>query len=174
MRTFAAGARLMREGETANHVVVILRGQTEVRVNAHGTERVLARRGPGQLLGERAALQVNVRSATVVALDTVEALVMQTADFAAFLSAHPAVLDIVENQVYFRLTEQLPGSTSDDGFWTQDNTNVYDEPSVAFRHAQSRPFTRRTAPSSTPTSSVSARLSATTMTGCASGVTSQL
>ncbi|HEX3957558.1 MAG TPA: cyclic nucleotide-binding domain-containing protein [Trebonia sp.] len=141
LRTFAAGARLMREGETANHVVVILRGQTEVRVNAHGTERVLARRGPGQLLGERAALQVNVRSATVVALDTVEALVMQTADFAAFLSAHPAVLDIVENQVYFRLTEELPGSTSDDGFWTQDSTNVYDEPSVAFRRAQSRPFT---------------------------------
>lgn len=141
LRTFAAGARLMREGETANHVVVILRGQTEVRVNAHGTERVLARRGPGQLLGERAALQVNVRSATVVALEIVEALVMQTADFAAFLSAHPGVLDIVESQVYFRLTEELPGSTSDDGFWTQGNTTAHDEPAVAFRRAQTRPFT---------------------------------
>jgi hypothetical protein len=131
----------MREGETANQVVVILRGQTEVRVDDHGTERVLARRGPGQLIGERAALQVNVRSATVVALNIVRALVMQTEDFAAFLSAHPGVLDIVENQVYFRLTEEPPGSTSDDGFWTQGSTRAYDEPTVAFRRAQVRPFT---------------------------------
>lgn len=141
LRTFAAGARLMREGETANHVVVILRGQTEVRVNDRGTERVLARRGPGQLLGERAALQVNVRSATVVALDIVRALVMQTADFAAFLSAHPGVLDIVENQVYFRLTEEPAACADDDGFRTPGSTVGYDDPAVAFRRAQARPFT---------------------------------
>src|ERR1700759_3368243 len=42
-RTFAAGARLMREGEAADHVVVILDGQTEVFVHDHGTERTIAR-----------------------------------------------------------------------------------------------------------------------------------
>jgi class 3 adenylate cyclase len=131
----------MREGEPADQVVVILRGQTEVRVDDHGTERILARRGPGQLIGERAALQVNVRSATVVALNIVRALVMQTEDFAAFLSTRPAVLDIVENQVYFRLTEEPPGSTSDDGFRAQASTIAWDEPAIAFRRAQTRPFT---------------------------------
>jgi CRP-like cAMP-binding protein len=104
-RTFAARARLMREGETANHVIVILSGWTRIYVRDGGEDRVLAERGPGQLVGERGALQVSVRSATVVALETVQALVMKTEDFAAFVSAHPAVLGIVEGQVYQRLTE---------------------------------------------------------------------
>jgi CRP-like cAMP-binding protein len=104
-RTFAAGARLMCEGETANHVIVILNGWTRIYVRDGGEDRVLAERGPGQLVGERGALQVSVRSATVVALETVRALVMSTEDFAAFVSAHPAVLGVVEGQVYQRLTE---------------------------------------------------------------------
>jgi len=105
-RVFAAGARLMQEGEHANHVAVILDGWTEIRVREHDGERVVARRGPGQLVGERAALQVSVRSATVVAIQPVEALVMPTEDFAAFVSDHPGVLDIVENQIFSRLRER--------------------------------------------------------------------
>ncbi len=107
-RTFAAGARLMREGEAADYVIVILSGWSRIFVRDGDVERVIAERGPGQLVGERAALQVSVRSATVVALETVQALVMKTEDFAAFVSAHPAVLGIVEGQVYQRLTED-PG-----------------------------------------------------------------
>jgi len=115
-RTFASGARLMREGETANHVIVILSGWTKICVQANGTERVIAERGPGQLVGERAALQVSVRSATVIAMETVQALAVRTEDFAAFVSAHPAVLKIVESQVYERLTEHpaLDGRGHDD------------------------------------------------------------
>ena len=67
----------------------------------------MAVRGPGQLIGERAALEVNPRSATVVALQTVVALVVSTADFAAFISTYPAVLKLVENQI-FRLQEGHP------------------------------------------------------------------
>jgi hypothetical protein len=139
-RSFAAGARLMREGETASHVVVILDGQTKVCVDDQGTERIIAWRGPGQLVGERAALQVSVRSATVVALNTVRALVMQTEDFAGFLSAHPGVLDIVESQVYLRLTEEAP-RTSRAGRWAPEGTAPGDEPAVLFRRSQAQPFT---------------------------------
>ena len=105
-RTFAGGATLMQEGEPANHVIVILSGWTRITVSDGGRRRVIAERGPGQLVGERAALQVSVRSATVVALETVEGLVVRTSDFAGFVSAHPGVLDIVEGQVYERLTEE--------------------------------------------------------------------
>ena len=105
-RTFAAGARLMQEGERADHVIVILGGRTKICVNENGRERVLAVRGLGQLVGERAALEVSVRSATVIALEMVWALVVQTKDFAAFISAHPRVLSIVQNQLYDRLTEE--------------------------------------------------------------------
>ena len=104
-RIFAGGARLMQEREKANYVIVILSGRVKICVNESGAERVIAERGPGQLVGERAILQVNVRSATVVALEMVHALVMKTADFALFVSTHPAVLNVVEGQIYKRLTE---------------------------------------------------------------------
>ena len=41
----------------------------------------------------------------MIALDTVQALVVRTGDFAAFISAHPAVLGIVESQFYDRSRE---------------------------------------------------------------------
>jgi hypothetical protein len=112
-RVFAAGAQLMQEGEHGDHAAVILSGLTEIRVCEDGAEHVLAVRGPGQLIGERAALEVNPRSATVVALQTVVALVIRTADFAAFISTYPAVLKIVEEQIYTRLREAGGGQRYD-------------------------------------------------------------
>jgi hypothetical protein len=101
-RSFAAGARLIQEGDRTDHVFVILSGSTEIRIEKYGVERVVAIRGPGQLVGERAALQISVRSASVVAADTVHALVAQIRDFAAFISGHPRVLDIIERQAQDR------------------------------------------------------------------------
>ncbi len=112
-RTFARGARLMAEGEQANYVMVILGGRTYITVQDNDGERVVAERGPGQLVGERGALRLNVRSATVVAIEMVRALVMKTEDFASFITAHPRVLDVVENQIYDRLTEDPEGYGQD-------------------------------------------------------------
>ena len=105
-RTFVRGTRIVQEGETANYVIVILDGWTQISVHQNGSEWVIAERGPGQLVGERGALQVNVRSATVIALGTVRALLMRTADFASFIDAHPRVLEIIEGQIYDRLIEE--------------------------------------------------------------------
>jgi CRP-like cAMP-binding protein len=105
-RTFAAGATIMEEGERADHVMVILGGRVKVCVNDNGSERVLAERGLGQLVGEQGALRVSVRSATVIALDMIWALVVQTKDFAAFLSVHPRALDIVQRQLHQRSTDE--------------------------------------------------------------------
>lgn len=118
--TFAIGDRLMREGDPADYVIVIMEGQTKICVDEHGWERVLAERGPGQLIGERGGLQVRWRSASVIAIQPVRGLVIPTEAFSAFVSAHPRVLDIVENQLYERLLEDQaqyrdqngPGSSS--------------------------------------------------------------
>jgi hypothetical protein len=113
-RTFARGATIMQEGEQANYVMVIRAGWTQIAVKESGGVRIIAERGPGQLVGERGALRVNVRSATVIALEMVHALVMRTEDFASFISAHPRVLEVVEGQIYDRLTEDLTGYEPDD------------------------------------------------------------
>jgi class 3 adenylate cyclase len=104
-QTFTAGQTLMREGDQADHVMVIIEGRTEICVDENGWERTLAERGPGELVGERGGLQVRIRSASVIALEPVRVLTVRTGDFQAFVNAHPKVFDIVERQLYDRLTE---------------------------------------------------------------------
>lgn len=110
-RTFPRSAIIMREGDQANYVMVILNGWTRITMQGADGERVIAERGPGQLVGERGALRVHVRTATVTALDTVRALVMRTEDFASFISAHPDVFDFVEN-----LIDSYPAAETADGW----------------------------------------------------------
>jgi CRP-like cAMP-binding protein len=104
-RAFARGTRIMEEGEQSWQVMVIRQGWTRICVREDGLrqrERTVAWRGAGQLIGERAALEKTVRSASVIADEAVRALVVSAEDFTAFLSAHPAVRDMVEGQVYRR------------------------------------------------------------------------
>ena len=101
---FDRGAILMQENDPADHVLVITSGWTRVTSRQGDGERLIAERGPGQLLGERGALRVGTREATVTALSPVRVLMMSSEDFASFISAHPSVLDIVEDQIYERLT----------------------------------------------------------------------
>jgi CRP-like cAMP-binding protein len=108
--TFPAGAPLCREGRPADNVMVVRSGWTKVCVERSGRERIVAMRGPGDLVGERASLEVRSRSASIIALDTVQALLIATEDFVAFIRNHPRVLSVVEDQVYERLTEEPGGS----------------------------------------------------------------
>lgn len=121
-QTFPAGARLMREGELANHVAVISSGRVRVCVRENGRERILAERGAGDLIGERAALRAGVRSATVIALERAQVLLLSTADFAAFVSEYPTVLRILEDQMFDRMTEAPTGATE---LYGQNCTIVY-------------------------------------------------
>ncbi len=110
-RTFPAGTALMREGERADGVMVILDGRTKVCTQERGRERVIAERVPGDFVGERGTAPGGVRSATVIAIEPVLALVITTEDFADFASEHPPLPDIVKQQVYDRVTgpPDLPG-----------------------------------------------------------------
>ncbi|MFD0684344.1 cyclic nucleotide-binding domain-containing protein [Actinomadura fibrosa] len=107
---YPIGDVLWREGQTADHVLVILSGWIRVCVERDGSERIIAFRGPGDIIGERAALLLRQRSATIVAMDTVRALRMSTQEFAAYLSDQPRVLAVLEREMYDRLTEQANGA----------------------------------------------------------------
>ncbi|MFI0484374.1 cyclic nucleotide-binding domain-containing protein [Actinomadura sp. 9N215] len=103
---YPVGTVLWFEGQTADQAVVIQSGSVRVSVNRDGHERIIAFRGPGDIIGERAALLLRRRSATIVAMDTLRGLRMTTQQFAAYLSAHPRVVAVMEREVYDRLTEQ--------------------------------------------------------------------
>lgn len=103
-QVFAAGAAIMREGEEADAVMVILDGWAKVCIDEDGRERVITERGPGDFIGESGTVPGNVRSATMIALDTVQALVMRTEDYTAFIADFPGVPDLVKKQTYDRRT----------------------------------------------------------------------
>ncbi|WP_433241664.1 cyclic nucleotide-binding domain-containing protein [Actinomadura nitritigenes] len=104
---YPIGEVLWREGDAADHLLVIRSGAVRICVDRDGGERIVAFRGPGDIIGERAALLLRRRSATVVAVDTVRALRMTTQEFAAYLTAHTRVVALVEKEVYDRLTERV-------------------------------------------------------------------
>ncbi|MFC5748352.1 cyclic nucleotide-binding domain-containing protein [Actinomadura rugatobispora] len=110
-KIYSAGAVLWHEGEVAGHLLVILSGYVRVSVIRDGHERIIATRGPGDIIGERAALLLRQRSAGIVALDVVRTLCMTTQQFAAFLSDHPRVVAVLERELYERLTESGGSST---------------------------------------------------------------
>lgn len=89
-RPFRRGAFIMTEGEASDHVVVLLNGRAKVSsYTADGKEVVLAVRGPGELLGDFSALDGGARSATVAALEAIEALMIPADRFKLFLEHHP-------------------------------------------------------------------------------------
>jgi CRP-like cAMP-binding protein len=91
-REFAKGAQLMEEGEAADYVLVIVEGQVTISVrDSDSRDRVIAERGPGDLIGEHAMLRTGRRSATVVAKTQVRVLDMKAEDFDEFLRTHPTV-----------------------------------------------------------------------------------
>jgi len=88
-RPFRRGAFIMTEGEASDHVVVLLSGRAKVSsYTEEGKEVVLAVRGPGELIGELTALDEGARSATVAALEPIEALILPSDRFVAFLEDH--------------------------------------------------------------------------------------
>jgi CRP-like cAMP-binding protein len=67
------------------------------------TRLILGLRGPGELLGEMAALDPHPRSATVRALGPTETQVISGDAFRRFLALHPRVSGLVIRQLTFRL-----------------------------------------------------------------------
>jgi CRP-like cAMP-binding protein len=67
--TLAAGTRVFEQGETGNRLLLIVSGQAQTSHRLpNGTEEMLSRSGPGDVVGEIALLTGSRRSATVIAL----------------------------------------------------------------------------------------------------------
>ena len=104
---FRPGAVLCRAGDDTSQVMIIDSGwvKVSVREGPRGAEKILAVRGQGDVVGERAALTTQVRSATVTALDEVSAMVVPAERFAEFLCGHPRAAEVLERQVTERREE---------------------------------------------------------------------
>ncbi|GLZ03929.1 hypothetical protein Acsp03_13950 [Actinomadura sp. NBRC 104412] len=109
---YAQGTVLWRKDQQADRVIIIRSGQARVSTGVAGDDREIARRGPGDIVGERAMLLVQERSATVTALTPMRVMTSSAAVFNAFLNDHPRVVAVLERQIYDRLTRSTrpPGA----------------------------------------------------------------
>lgn len=103
VRTLPANAMLIREGDAAQALFVILRGKVKVWLtDPHGKELVVDVRSAGQYVGEM-MLDDNPRSASVSTLEPSEFVVVPHADFKGLLGRNPDVaLQVIRNLI--RLT----------------------------------------------------------------------
>ena len=82
---------VIRQEEPSAHVLLIVHGWLKVTVSAvNGYEALLALRGPGDIVGESAAVSGRPRSATVTSLETVEAVAVDQDHFTGYLERTPS------------------------------------------------------------------------------------
>lgn len=88
-RSVAKSQHLIHAGAAGDDVLLVLSGQVKlVAYGADGREVVIGIRGPGELIGEMAALGGQRRTATVVALDDVEVGLLTATELRDFLATH--------------------------------------------------------------------------------------
>jgi len=91
-RRYEPGSIVLREGDPGDTCYVLQRGRVRVtRQHADGRTITLTNLGPGEIFGELAMFGGEVRSATVEALDEVQAVGILAGDLKRLLNDHPEI-----------------------------------------------------------------------------------
>ena len=102
----SAGETLMRAGDPADCLYLVVAGRLRVISRADGEERVLAEIGRGDVVGEMALIIDRPRTADVVAIRDTHLLRLGSEAFVALTAAHPAAYRAVSTATVDRLLER--------------------------------------------------------------------
>ncbi len=93
VRRYAHGAVLCGQGNDPGQVFLIYTGRVEVfRDDPTGHRTVLARRGPGDIIGELSAIDRGPMSATVSAVEPTTSLVIAASRFGTLCQSRPRIV----------------------------------------------------------------------------------
>ncbi|MYX15227.1 cyclic nucleotide-binding domain-containing protein [Streptomyces sp. SID8374] len=88
-QTYLAGRALLRQGDKGTQVLALVSGMVKiVRSDRDGQQRLLAFRGPGEILGEMAIQGSGTRMASVWAMSRCKAALIPGEDFRRFVDHH--------------------------------------------------------------------------------------
>lgn len=105
-RSFARDELLLREGDPTDHVYVLVSGWVRVYSSTpDGQEVLIAIRGPGDVIGDLAALLGIPRTASVRTLESVSVIQIRSAQFVARLRERPDFAIAMIKQMSMRLRE---------------------------------------------------------------------
>jgi CRP-like cAMP-binding protein len=97
---------ILRAGAAGDDALLVFEGRVKlVAYGADSREVVLAIRGPGELVGEMAALGGQRRTATVIAVDDVEVGILRSDELRTFLLEHPHAAMTLMRMLVRRLTD---------------------------------------------------------------------
>ena len=109
-RAFRAGTVILREGDPADAAYIVTRGRCEAYKTVAGERRALREMGAGDVFGEMALLSSRPRSASVVALDDVTAIVVTREALAREVHSESWLLPLLKTLVdRFRELEERVG-----------------------------------------------------------------
>lgn len=91
-RTFRRGELIVRQGDPGDTFFVILSGEVKVLVGAQtGDQAMVAIFGPGDCFGELSLIDGEPRSASVEAIEDIEALVVWRSEFVSYMELNPQI-----------------------------------------------------------------------------------
>jgi len=97
-KTYAAGTVVFREGDSGDEMYIIQRGKVRVSKDFAGKPHVLAVLEKGEFFGEMAIVSRLRRTATVTAIDEVEALAFDRDGLLAMITRNPRIgLSIIDH-----------------------------------------------------------------------------
>ena len=109
---YPSGELIAAQGEPGGEMHVVVSGLIEVGVADSDDRLELARRGPGEVVGEMSVITEKPRMASLVAVGDVRTLSIDRARFERILAERPEVSLAVMRQLCARLEQQSLGSFS--------------------------------------------------------------
>jgi CRP-like cAMP-binding protein len=124
IQCYQAGDTIFSESESGHEMYIIKSGRVKVIQIKDTGEKLLSMLGPGNLFGEMALIEAKPRSATVVAVEKTEVLMVTYTDLEQILSSKPEFLykliqvfcrriRFTSNQVQNFAIKSLPARTAD-------------------------------------------------------------
>lgn len=102
-QTIRDGTVIFKEGETGDRMYIIQTGSVRISKEIDGRNHMLAELGKGEFFGEMAIVSHTARSATAVAVGTVEMLVFDRAGFESMIGKNTRIAMSVIDKLSRRL-----------------------------------------------------------------------
>jgi len=104
--SYAAGELVHRRFDEARTVEVVESGHVRLSIGTHAGEKVLGTAGPGELFGERALIDGELRATDAVVIEDCRLLRMPAADLLRFIESRPAIAERTLTAVRMRLRQE--------------------------------------------------------------------
>ena len=112
-RAFPVGSKLVRHGEHADTLFLLLDGRANVHVVAEGQDLLLGQAGPGAVVGEVGLIEPGPASATVEALEPTTTLALRRDRFLALSQSSPAAASALLRALSRELVERIRSASDD-------------------------------------------------------------